>query len=49
MREEINKLIKGKEYLICDKLNQKSVEEVEKILSMPQWDNPKYQGLLTTS
>lgn len=49
MREKINELIKGKEYLICDKLYQKSVEEVEKILSMLQWDNPKYQGLLTST
>ena len=43
MREEINKLIKGKEYLICDKLYQKSVED------MPQCKDPKYKGLLTST
>ena len=46
-KELILSLLKGKEYLISDYLFLRSYEEVKKILEMKEWENPKFQGLLT--
>ena len=48
-KEVIDRLIKGKEYLKCNKLYNKSITEIKKILNMPQWNNPKFAGLLTSN
>ena len=47
--EVIDRLIKGKEYLKCNRLYNKSITEIKKILNMPQWNNPKYASLLTST
>ena len=47
--EVIDRLIKGKEYLKCNRLYNKSITEIKKILNMPQWNNPKYASLLTSN
>ena len=48
-KELILSLLKGKEYLISDYLFLRSYEEIKKILEMPEWEDPKYQGLLTSN
>ena len=48
-KEVIDRLIKGKEYLKCNRLYNKSITEIKKILNMPQWNNPKFAGLLTSN
>ena len=48
-KEVIDRLIKGKEYLKCNKLYNKSITEIKKILNMPQWNNPKFASLLTST
>ena len=47
--EVIDRLIKGKEYLKCNRLYNKSITEIKKILNMPQWNNPKFASLLTST
>ena len=42
-------LLKGRKYLISDYLFLKSYEEVKKILEMKEWEDPKFQGLLTST
>ena len=46
-KELILSLLKGKEYLINDYLFLRSYEEVKKILEMKEWEEPKFQDLLT--
>ena len=41
--------LKGKEYLINDYLFLKSYDEVKKILEMPEWNEERFQGLLTST
>ena len=41
--------LKGKEYLINDYLFLKSYDEVKKILEMPEWNEERFQGLLTSN
>lgn len=41
--------LKGKEYLINDYLFLKSYDEVKKILEMPEWNEKRFQGLLTSN
>ena len=48
-KELILSLLKGKEYLINDYLFLRSYEEVKKILEMKEWEEPKFQGLLTST
>ena len=48
-KELILSLLKGKEYLISDYLFLRSYEEIKKILGMKEWEDPKYQGLLTSN
>ena len=47
--EVIDRLIKGKEYLKCNVLYNRSITEIKRILNMPQWNNPKFASLLTSS
>ena len=47
--EVIDRLIKGKEYLKCNMLYNRSITEIKRILNMPQWNNPKFASLLTSS
>ena len=48
-KELILSLLKGKEYLISDFLFLRSYQEVKKILEMKEWEDPKYQRLLTSN
>lgn len=48
-KEKIDELLKGKEYLICDYLYLRDYDEISKILGMKEWNNPKFQPLLTSS
>ena len=48
-KKTILSLLKGKEYLISDFLFLRSYEEVKKILEMKEWEDPKFQSLLTST
>ena len=41
--------LKGKEYLINDSLFLKSYDELKKILEMPEWNEERFQELLTST
>ena len=46
---EINKLIGNCELLKCELLYRKTLSEVKAILEMPEWEDEKFQGLLTSN
>lgn len=48
-REEIDRLLVGKEYLKGGLLYCRSVDEVKGILELSYFDNPKYRHLLTSN
>ena len=48
-KEAINKLLADRPDLICEQLYTRSLKKVQKIISMPAWKDPKFQGLLTST
>ena len=48
-KEIINKLIGDREYLKCDQLYERNIEEIRKILEMPEWKDERYSHLLKPS
>ena len=48
-KAEIEKLLKDRKSLICDKVFEISFQKVKEILGMPKWEEEKFQGLLTST
>ena len=46
---EINKLIGNRDFLNCELLYKRNLSEVKAILEMPEWEDEKFQGLLTSN
>ena len=48
-KAEIEKLLKDRKSLICDKVFEISFQKVKEILGMTEWEDEKFQGLLTSN
>lgn len=48
-KEKIDELIGNRDNLKSDLLYKRSLEEIKKILEMPEWKEDKFQGLLTSN
>ena len=46
---EINKLIGNRDFLKCELLYKRNSSEIKAILEMPEWEDEKFQGLLTST
>jgi len=48
-KDMIDELLIGKSFLKSDMIYKRGYAFVKNILKMPEWDNPKFQGLLTSN
>ena len=47
--QKINELIGDRTYLISDRLYKLNIETIKVILELPEWSDPKYKRLLTST
>ena len=46
-REEIDKLLEGKEFLKTNEVYNKEIDAIIEILNLEEWNNPEYNYLFT--
>lgn len=47
--EEIDKLLCDKPYLICELVYERDIDFVKKVISMSEWKEERFRGLLTSN